>query len=72
MGKKFLRMVFALFVGGVSYILGVAFWFLSFKWDEFILFVKNFNIEVAVTLIVPGVLAGILFSSLWPHGKKKS
>lgn len=70
MGKKFLRMVFALFIGGASYVLGVAFWFLSFKWDEFVLFVKNFNSEVAVTLIIPGVLAGILITTLWP--KKKS
>ena len=72
MSKKFLRAMLALIAGGASYIFGVAFWYLSYKWDEFILFVKDFNMEVAVTLIVPGVLAGILISTLWPGGKKKS
>ena len=72
MGKKFLRAILALLAGVASFIIGVALWFLAYNLDVFIQFVKNFNVEVAVTLIVPGVLAGILISTLWPGGKKKS
>lgn len=72
MGKKFLRAILALLAGVASFIIGVALWFLAYNLDVFIQFVKNFNVEVAVTLIMPGVLAGILINSLWPHGKKKS
>lgn len=70
MGKKILRMLFALLVAGASYVIGVALWFLSYKWEVFTQFVANFNHEVAITLILPALFAGGLLHALWPRGKK--
>lgn len=69
MGKKIMRAIFALLVGGVSYVVGVALWFLTYNWEIFTQFVRDFSIEVAIMLIVPGVLAGILIAILWPNKK---
>ena len=69
MGKKFLRAIFAIIAGGVSYVVGVALWFLTYNWEIFTQFVRNLNAEVAITLIIPGVFAGILIAILWPKRK---
>ena len=69
MGKKILRAIFAIIAGGVSYVVGVALWFLTYNWKIFTQFVRDLNVEVAITLIIPGVFAGILIAILWPKRK---
>ena len=66
------RVLAAIVVAAVTYGIGVAILFLNYNWEVFVQFVKNFNIEVGITLIIPGVVAGGVLHALWPRRKKKS
>lgn len=70
MGKKILRIIFALFIAVLSYVIGVALCFLNYNWNLFTQFVKNFNYEVVITLIFPLLISCGLLHAFWPHKKK--
>ncbi len=66
------RLMIALSLGVATYVIGVALLFLNYNWDVFIQFVKDFNIEVGITLVVPALVAGWIMRGRWPRRTKKS
>lgn len=66
------RLLIALILGVVTYVIGVALLFLNYNWEIFTQFVKNFNVEVGITLIIPALVAGWVLRTLCPRRKKKS
>lgn len=72
MGNVAKRILVTLVLGVLTYVIGVALLFLSYNWTTFVQFVKNFNIEVAITLIVPALLAGWVIRDRMPRRTKKS
>jgi len=66
------RVLIALILGVVTYVIGVALLFLNYNWEIFTQFVKNCNVEVGITLIIPALVAGWVLRSLWPRKNKKS
>ena len=57
-------------VTAVTYLIGVALFFLNYNWATFVQFVKSFQLEVAITLIIPALIAGGVGHALWSMGKK--
>lgn len=66
------RLLITLILGVATYVIGVALLFLNYNWEIFTQFVKNFNVEVGITLIIPALAAGWVLRTLWPRRKKKS
>lgn len=64
------RVLKAIGLGVATYAIGVALLFLNYNWEIFSQFVKNFNMEVGITLIIPAVVAGGVLHALWPRKKK--
>lgn len=64
------RVIAIILATAVTYLIGVALLFLNYNWTAFVQFVKNFQLEVAITLIVPALIAGGVCHALWAKGKK--
>ena len=64
------RIMAVTLVTAVTYLIGVALFFLNYNWATFVQFVKSFQLEVAITLIIPALIAGGVGHALWSMGKK--
>ncbi len=70
MWKMVKRIMAVTLVTAVTYLIGVALFFLNYNWATFVQFVKSFQLEVAITLIIPALIAGGVGHALWSMGKK--
>ena len=70
MWKMVKRIMAVTLVTAVTYLIGVALFFLNYNWATFVQFVKSFQLEVAITLIIPAVIAGGVGHALWSREKK--
>lgn len=70
MRKMIVRILAVILATVATYTIVVALLFLNYNWTAFVQFVKNFQLEAAITLIVPALIAGGVGHALWAKGKK--